>query len=88
MGFLSVPNFSSLINLLSLNCHRSVLLNLIALQLDKEEIKGREDDEGGGGGAIILSIFVKGGRLFERWQLFEEIRYFRRALIISCSCHL
>ena len=88
MGFLSVPNFSSLINLPSLNCHRSVLLNLIALQLDKEEIKGREDDEGCWGGAIILSIFVKGRRLFERWQLFEEIRYFRRALIISCSCHL
>ena len=36
-------------------------LNLIALQLDKEGIKGREDGERGRGGAIILSISVKEG---------------------------
>ena len=53
MGFLSVPNFSLLINFQNLNCHRSVLLNLIALQLDKEGIKGREDDDMDGGGRII-----------------------------------
>ena len=50
-------------------------MNFIPLQLDAEGIKGREDGERGGGGAIILSICIKGRRLFEGRLLFEEIRY-------------
>ena len=47
------------------------MLDHIALQLDKEEIKGREDSKRRGVGgdysreAIILNIPVKGGQLFE-----------------------
>ena len=55
-------------NFQSLNRHLSVLLNLIAFQLDREEIKGREDGERGGGGAII-----QGRRVIEG-GLFKEIR--------------
>ena len=76
MGFLSVPNFSSLINSQSLNCPWSVLLNLIALQLDKEGIKGREDDERGG-----VSIFVKGGRLFEGGNYSRDGNYSKKYTI-------
>ena len=47
----------------------SVLLDHIALQLDKEGIKGREDGETSGGGRLFeegdyFNIFIKGGRLF------------------------
>ena len=62
----------SWINFQSLNHHSSVLLDQIPLQLDKEGIKKRKDDERGGGGgdyysreATILSISIKGERLFE-----------------------
>ena len=44
---------NKLTELQSLNRHRSVLLNLIALQLDRGGDKGREDCERGGRGAII-----------------------------------
>ena len=45
------------------------LLDHIALQLDKEGIKGREDGETSGGGRLFeegdyFNIFIKGGRLF------------------------
>ena len=36
-------------------------MNHIALQLDREGIKGREDDERNGGEAIILNISVQEG---------------------------
>ena len=39
-------------------------MNHIALQLDREGIKGREDDERSGGEAIILNISVQEGWLF------------------------
>ena len=46
--------FSSLINFHSLNHHWSVLLDHIALQLDREEIKERElDGERGRGGGLF-----------------------------------
>ena len=48
------------------------MLNLIALQLDREGIKGRQDGEKVGEGAII-----RGRRLIEGRLLFEEIRYFK-----------
>lgn len=64
------------------------MLNPIALQLDREEIKGREDGERGDCSreAIILSVSVKGGGYsnYSReainqgtatFVLFEEIRY-------------
>ena len=61
--------FSSSINFQSLNRHWSDLLNLIALHLDREEIKEREDGARGVGGAII-----GGRRLIEGRLLFEEKR--------------
>ena len=70
MGFLSVQIRGSLINFQSLNRHWSVLPDQIPLQLDREEIREREDGERGGGGgvyskeAIILNISIKGGLLF------------------------
>ena len=63
------------------------MLNLRALQFDREGITGREDGERGGGRgdysreAITLSISIKGGviirgrRLIEGRLLLEEIRY-------------
>ena len=55
-----------------MNNHSPVLLDQIPLQLYKEGTKEREDEERGGGGgdyysreATILSISIKGGRLFE-----------------------
>ena len=45
--------FSSLINFQRLNRHWSVLLDHIALQLDKEAMKGREDGERGEGGRLF-----------------------------------
>ena len=68
MGFLSVQIRGSLINFQSLNRHWSVLPDQIPLQLDREEIREREDGERGGGvyskEAIILNISIKGGLLF------------------------
>ena len=64
-GLFKCSKFSSLINFHSLNRHLSVLLDHIALQLDREKIKGREDGEKSGWEAIILNISVKEGRLFE-----------------------
>ena len=61
--------FSSSINFQSLNLHWSDLLNLIALHLDREGIKEREDGARGVGGAII-----GGRRLIEGRLLFEEKR--------------
>ena len=61
--------FSSSINFQSLNRHWSDLLNLIALHLDREGIKEREDGARGVGGAII-----GGRRLIEGRLLFEEKR--------------
>ena len=46
-----------------MNRHRSVLLDQILLQLDREEIKEREDSEIGGGG--------EGGRLLEEGDYFK-----------------
>ena len=64
--------FSSLINLM--NRHWSVLLDHIALQLDMEGMKGREDGKRGKEGTII-----RGRRLIEGRLLFQEIRYMRLA---------
>ena len=61
--------FSSSINFQSLNRHWWDLLNLIALHLDREGIKEREDGARGVGGAII-----GGRRLIEGRLLFEEKR--------------
>ena len=58
----------------------------MALQLDREGIKGREDGERRRGGdylreASILKYFcqrgviIQGRRLFEKWLLFKELRY-------------
>ena len=46
--------FCLLINFQSLNRHWSVLLSHIALQLDREGIKGREDGERGMGGGGLF----------------------------------
>ena len=56
MGFQSVPNLVPYIKL-SLYCHRSVLVDQIPLQLDREGIKEREDGEGG--------AIIRGRRLFQ-----------------------
>ena len=58
-GLFKCSKFSSLTNFQSLNRHCSVLLNLIALQLDREGIKGRENGKRDGGEAI-----TRGRRLF------------------------
>ena len=56
-------------------------MNHIALQLDREVIKGTEDSERSGGEAIIFNISVPRGmniqrtRLIEGQLLFEEIWY-------------
>ena len=72
-GLFKCSKFSSLINLM--NHHWSVLLDHIALQLDREGIKGREDGEKSAGeGAII-----RGRRLIKGRPLFQGIRYMRLA---------
>ena len=57
-------------------------MNHIALQLDREGIKGREDDERSGREAIILNnylcprgVIIQCTRLIEGQLLFEEIWY-------------
>ena len=60
-----------------------VLLDHIALQLDREGIKGREDGERGRGWgyskeAMNLNISVKGGRLIEGGDLSRDACYLRK----------
>ena len=62
------------------------MLNLIALQLDKEGIKGREDDERGGEGRLFeggncVKYFVKGGRLFEGGNYSKDGNYLKKYTI-------
>ena len=70
MGFLSVPNLVPRF-FQSLNRHCSVLLDHVALQLDREGLKGRQDSKTSAGwgdylrNAIILNISIKGWGLFE-----------------------
>ena len=66
MGFLSVPNLVPW-----LIFRAWILLDHIALQLNREGIKGREDAERGGRGGITRGRwFIEGRLLFEEiWQL-------------------
>ena len=52
-GLFKYSKFGPLINFQSLNRHSSVLLDQVSLQLDREEIKEREDGDRDGEGAII-----------------------------------
>ena len=75
-----VCKFGSLINLQSLNHDWSVLLDQIALQLDRERVlKEREDGERGGG------AIIRGRRLMEGRLLFEEIQYLFYCLLFHNS---
>ena len=64
MGFLSVPNLVPWLIFIAWIVTDQSGMNHIALQLDREGIKGREDDERSGGEAIILNISVQEGWLF------------------------
>ena len=85
MGFLRVPNLVLWLIFRAWSVIDQFCWISLALQLDREGIKGREDGQRGGGRgdysreAIILSISVKGGGgggVIEGRLLFEEIRYF------------
>ena len=84
MGFFKFSKFGSMIHFQSLNCHWSVLLDQIPLQLDQEGIKEREDGERGGGGGhysrepIILNISIKKGWLFEGGDKSRDGYYLRK----------
>ena len=64
MGFLSVPNLVPWLIFIAWIITDQSGMNHIALQPDREGIKGREDDERNSGEAIILNISVQGGWLF------------------------
>ena len=71
--------FSSLINFQSLNRHWSDLLNLIALELDREGIKERENGERGGVGEGSI---IRGSRLFEGDDYSRDGYYSRNTVYI------
>ena len=69
------------------------MLNLIALQLDKEGIKGREDDERGGGGAVIrgqrlCQVFLSKGGDYLREAIIREMVIIRRNTLFQASSNL
>ena len=86
MGFLSVPNLVPWF-FQSLNRHSSVLLDHVALQLNREGIKGGKDGKKSAGWGGLFEegdyfkyfhqrvAIVRGRRLIEGWLLFEEILY-------------
>ena len=81
-GISKCSKFGSLINFQcqchlrqSLNCHWSVLLDQIPLQLDKEGIKVRKDGKWGGGGQLF-----KGGNHFQYFRLGGGIIWRRRLI--------
>ena len=71
MGFLSVPNLVPWLIFVAWIITDQSRMNHIALQLDREGIKGREDDERSSGEAIILNFSVQGGVIIQHTQLIE-----------------